>query len=143
MAQHTLLPSLTALLPSSTYNRFLAHISLQSIHVEPYLITEHVYTATAQVLPGQLKSLRIRQKRRNTGKTPSPGAGAGSGHEGDEHEEDEERGDGYEYSVVHLSNPLSGREYADMSVRACTALDVVGCETRGEVEMFVKALGFQ
>ena len=131
MAQHTLLPSLTALLPASTYNRFLSHVSLQSVHVEPYHLIEHVYTATTQVLQGQLKSLRIRQQRKIHSKVDRPD------------QDVVETEDEYEYSVVHLSNPLSGREYSDMSVRACTALDVLGCSSREQVEAFVKALGYQ
>ena len=131
MAQHTLLPSLTALLPASTYNRFLSHVSLQSVHVEPYHLIEHVYTATTQVLQGQLKSLRIRQQRKIHSKVDRPD------------QDVVETEDEYEYSVVHLSNPLSGREYSDMSVISCTALDVLGCSSREQVEAFVKALGYQ
>ena len=137
MAQHTLIPSLSALLPPPTYDRFLAHVSLQSIHVEPYEITEHVYTSISNINAGVPKSLRVRQVSRRPQSDSQHDGGSDSGGQG------KAAGDGHEYSIAHLSNPLSGREYAEMNVRACIALDVVGCSTGKEVQAFVKTLGFQ
>lgn len=127
MSQHTLIPALSALLSRTTYDRFLSHVSLQAVHIEPYHISDHIYTSTTNLNsnPGQLKNLRIRQQRRRDR------IRASDAREGED-----------EFSVVYLSSPLSGREYAEMDVRACIALDVMGLSTGKEIQAFVESLGF-
>lgn len=137
MSSHSLLPSLTALLPPSSHSRFISHLSLQSLHVEPYHLTESIYTATSSVLPGQIRHLRIRERR-----YVSRGPQGEDGGDGDEDGDGAEQGR-VEYSVVFLSPPLSGREYSETNVRACIALDVVGSKSREDVEAFVRNMGFQ
>ena len=45
------------------------------------------------------------------------------------------------YSLAYLSQPLSGREYGEMNVRAVVNVDVVGTSTRSDIEEFVQTLG--
>lgn len=120
------MPSLYALIPPSSLPNLLAHLSLLSIHVEPYFLHDTIYTASVSVLPGQPRSVRLRSVRRRTG--PS---GKGKGKAG---------GAEWDHSLVYLSNPLSGREYSEMSVRACLDVDVASMESRKEIEAFVEAL---
>jgi hypothetical protein len=51
--------------------------------------------------------------------------------------------DRWEYKLSYLSSPLSGREYAEMNVRACIALDIVGMSSREDIEDFIETLGFR
>lgn len=124
--QTLLLPSLYALAPATSLPNLLAHLSLLSIHVEPYFLHDTIYTASISVLPGQPRSVRLRSVRRRSRSSAKGKARAD--------------GDDWDHSLVYLSNPLSGREYAEMSVRACLDVDVASTQSRKEIEGFIEAL---
>lgn len=67
----------------------------------------------------------------------------GKGKEKDTGGEDEGDDDGWEYTMTYLSPPLNGREYAEMSVRACIGLEIVGGRSRKDIEGFIEVLGFK
>lgn len=150
-SQPQLLPSLYALLPPSSRALLVARLSLQSLHIEPYHIIESTYIAESTVIPNQPRSLRLQALRR--GKRSSTGVegwdnGKGSGQgkgKGRAESESVAQGeaDRWEYKLSYLSSPLSGREYAEMNVRACIALDIVGMSSREDIEDFIETLGFR
>lgn len=133
-----LLPSLFALLPPSLHQRIIAHLSLQSLHVEPYSITDDIYLPTNPVVP-QYRTLRLRTTTTTT--TGRDGLGIT---QDATHENKRRRGakrEGHELSYV--SNTLNGREYADVNVRAVLGVDIAGESERGDIEDFIEGLGFR
>ncbi|RXK38166.1 hypothetical protein M231_04540 [Tremella mesenterica] len=133
MSSTPLLPTLYAILPSSSHTQTLARLSLLAIHVETLDLQDDIYLAIQPVLPGR-RTLRIRTKRiikHLPKKNPSERLDIG---EMDERKE--------QYEIVYLSSPLSGREYSSVNVRACQSLDVVGFVDKDEVVGFVEGLGF-
>ncbi|EIW66084.1 hypothetical protein TREMEDRAFT_35559, partial [Tremella mesenterica DSM 1558] len=133
MSSTPLLPTLYAILPSSSHTQTLARLSLLAIHVESLDLQDDIYLAIQPVLPGR-RTLRIRTKRiikHLPKKNPSERLDIG---EMDERKE--------QYEIVYLSSPLSGREYSSVNVRACQSLDVVGFVDKDEVVGFVEGLGF-
>lgn len=151
-SQPQLLPSLYALVPPSSRALLVARLSLQSLHIEPYHIVESTYIAESTVMPNQPRSLRLQALRRggrpsgveawewDKGKGTGRGKGKGKSRANSEYDE---QGEGWEYKLSYLSSPLSGREYAEMNVRACITLDIVGMTAREEIEDFVETLGFR
>jgi hypothetical protein len=154
-SQPQLLPSLYALLPPSSHALLVARLSLQSIHIEPYHMIESTYIAESTVIPNQPRSLRLQALRRggfpsgvegvwDKGKGTAQAKGKGKGKSRAEPEyASDELGEAWEYKLSYLSSPLSGREYAEMNVRACMALDIVGMTARAEIEDFIETLGFR
>ena len=47
------------------------------------------------------------------------------------------------YTLTYLSQPLTSREYIEMSVRACVGLEIQGMSGRKEIETFIETLGFR
>ena len=47
------------------------------------------------------------------------------------------------YSLAYVSQPLSGREYAEMNVRAVLGMDVAGMSSKEEVWEFIEGLGLK
>lgn len=45
--------------------------------------------------------------------------------------------------MTWVSNPLNGREYQDMMVRAQTGLETMGMSSREEIEEFIQTMGFK
>lgn len=135
-SQAQLLPSLYALLPSEQLELMLARLSLLAVHVEPYHVRDGIYINTHPVIPGQHRTLRLRgRKRRRRHRRPSV-RWVGS-------IEDGEVADSWDYSVAWMSVPLQGREYADMHVQACIALEVAGKSSKEDIKEFVEAMGFR
>ncbi|BEJ16241.1 hypothetical protein CspHIS471_0508460 [Cutaneotrichosporon sp. HIS471] len=134
-SQAQLLPSLYALLPADQLELMLARLSNAAINVEPYHIRDGVYSNMHPVIPGQHRTLRLRgrkRRRRRTRGTPRWAGGL-----------EEQVVDRWEYSLAWMSPPLQGREYADMRVQACIALEVAGLSTRDEIEEYIEGLGFE
>lgn len=135
-SQAQLLPSLYALLPAEQLELMLARLSLLSIHVEPYHVRDGVYVNTHPVIPGQHRTLRLRgRKRRRRHARPTARWAGGM--------DDGEVVDTWEHSVAWMSVPLQGREYADMHVQACIALEIAGKSGKEDIEEFVETLGFR
>jgi len=130
-SQTPLLPTLYSLLPPTSHLQTTARLSLQSLHVEPFIIHDTIYTSTHPVVPGQCRSLRLRARRRRRPSSSKPRKG------------EKTEGGEWEYGLTYLSQPLSAREYSEMSVRACVGVGVAGMSTRAEVEEFVEDLGFR
>jgi hypothetical protein len=134
-SQAQLLPSLYALLPAEQLELMLARLSNAALHVEPYHVRDGVYVNTHPVIPGQHRTLRLRgrkRRRRRTRGTPRWAGGL-----------EDEAVDRWEYSLAWMSPPLQGREYADMHVQACIALEVAGLSARDEIEEYVEGMGFK
>jgi hypothetical protein len=72
----------------------------------------------------------IKGKGKDKGKSVDPGEEMGT--EAD-----------YDYTLTYLSPPMNGREYAEMSVRACIGVEVAGGSSRKEIEGFIEVLGFK
>lgn len=137
--QPTLLPSLLALQSPTSLPLLLSRLSLQALHIQPYHIRDDIYSATTSVIPGQLRNLRLRAERVASPSYTAKGKGKGKGRAQEVDEADE----GREYTLTYISPPMNGREYAEMSVRACIGLEVAGESTRKEIEGFIQLLGFK
>lgn len=128
-----LLPSLFALLPPSLHQRIVAHLSLQSLHVEPYHITDDIYLPVNPVIP-QYRTLRLRTTSYTSAKSNSLGR---------KRKRKVEKSDIEGYELSYVSNTLNGREYADVNVRAILRVDVMGGSSKADIEEFIQALGFR
>ena len=132
-----LLPTLYALLPSDAHARAVARLSLLAIHIEPFLIRDTTYIATHPVVPGQQRILRCRHHQSHKGKgkaRASPPTSTSDSAQGEEQRE---------WELAYISQPLSGREYSAVSVRACVEVDVVGLNEETELDTFIRNLGFR
>ncbi len=109
-----------------------SHLSLLSLHTEPYNIRDDIYTTTNPVLPNQHRNLRLRARRRPL--TSVKGKAKAGKVVSDE---------GWEYELTYLSPALSSREYSEMMVKACVGSQIVGMNARIEIEEFIEALGFR
>jgi hypothetical protein len=132
-----LLPSLYALVPPSAHPQLLAHLSLRSLHVEPYHLVESTYAAEHTVIPNQPRFLRLRAVWRLASNSSGKGNGKGKAKAlgGD--------AGGWKYSLSYLSSPLLGSEYMEMNVRACISVDIADISSRREIEEFIETLGFR
>ena len=135
--QPPLLPTIYSLLPPSLLPQIQARISLLALHAEPYAFSDKVYVNAASVLPGQKRTLRLR-KTLNAAR-PDEGKAEDRGKEEDG-EDDEERL-GEEISLAYLSQPLSGREYEEVSMRSVVEVDVAGGSLEEDIEDFITTLG--
>lgn len=133
--QAQLVPSLFALLPAENLELYVARISLQCLHTEPYHIRDDYYAATNPVIPNQTRVLRLRaRKLKKRRPAPQPRWPA---------VETSVPQETWEYSMTWVSNPLNGREYQDMMVRAQNGLEAMGMSSREEIEEFVQTMGFK
>lgn len=133
-AQPLLLPSLYALLPSSSYQTITSHLSLQAIHVEPFSISESTYLPTSSVIPGQIRPLRLQATLKPSSRHSSDDKGKGRA---------VDDGPEWEYGLAYISAPLQGREYSEMSVRGFLGVEVSSKSGRKEIEDWVEALGYR
>jgi hypothetical protein len=132
-SQTPLVSTIFSLVPSSSYQQTISQISLLSVHVEPYDITDE-YFHTTTIIPGQTRMVRLRATRRldqPKGKGKASQAG-----------EKEDGVDEYTYSLNYLSQPLPGREYADMNVRGTIGVNMVGDNDVESTLDFLSTLGF-
>jgi hypothetical protein len=129
-AHVSLMPSLYALLPPESQPRLVAHLSLISLHSEPYFIRDDIYTTSQPILPGQYRAIRLRATPSRTSR------GTIKGKERAENES-------WDYSLTYLSKALNGREYQETGVQACLGYEAVGSNSREQVEEFIELLGFR
>lgn len=120
-AQIPLLPTLYAL-TSPPLQSLHSHLSKKSLHIEPYTIIDQIYTNPHPVVPNQHRNLRLRATKAL---------------------EEGESGSEWTYELAYVSQPLSGREYSEMSVRAYLGVEVVGLVGKKGMEEFVQTLGFE
>jgi hypothetical protein len=147
-----LLPSLYALLPPSLHQRIIAHLSLQSLHIEPYNVTDTIYLPTNPVIP-QYRTLRLRStytggssqtdSNDNDGIVTAEGTvtknSASSRKKSKRQRQMTEK-----HELSYVSNSLNGREYADVDVRAVLGVEVMGgCSSLEEIQEFIEGLGFK
>jgi hypothetical protein len=147
--QPPLLPTIYSLLPPSLLPQTQARISLLALHAEPHAYRDKVYVNAAPVLPGQKRTLRLRktltalsrgnrqvkagnEEIRGSSDEMSAGGEAGEGGKGSE---------GGEISLAFLSQPLSGREYEEVSMRSVVEVDVAGASLEEDIEDFITTLG--
>ncbi|WVO15525.1 hypothetical protein L204_103184 [Cryptococcus depauperatus] len=122
-------PTLYSLLPISLHTSVVSHLSLLSIHAEPYLLIERIYQTTNPVLQGQTRSLRFRSRRILAASLK------GKGKEIERQE--------WVHDLAYISLPLRSAEYSEASVRAILGLEIQDMSQTKEIEEFITALGFQ
>lgn len=133
--QQLIVPTIYALLPPASYNRFISQLSLQALHAAPYTVRDDLYNPTNTVLP-QPRTLRLRARRRSA---DSPSSVKGKEKEVVVHNEDEE----WDYDVNYVSGLMNASEYRDMEVRSFVGLDILGDKSRSDIEGFLEAMDFR
>ena len=156
-SQAPLIPSLYAILPAQHQQTLVDSVSLMALHCRPFHIQDDMYTSTpldasssttqTSRQPPRMLRFRTERVRRKSSKPSSdvdPHTWQSKGDKGKDKASDvfgDDQAYTSQHSVAYVSQPLSGREYAEMSVKAVLGLDILGMSTKVQIQEFLDGLG--